>query len=236
MSLTFVPPPNQQGLVQPNILLYGPPKTAKTTAACNTGLPTLLLNADLPNASYFARSQDSEGKIMEAEITGLQTMIDTVLAVKADERFFDVVVTDPVGELHRRLLEEQSKRAIRPAINTYGDVSVHIERFCRGLCESPVTAIFVCHDWGVKDESTGSIDRLPWTGTTNTALGMKLMGMVDIVGFTGVVTKDDGTVEYGAQLIHQGGRRGGSRFAQLGAYQPLDIGHWLNLINNAVPA
>jgi hypothetical protein len=160
----------------------------------------------------------------------MQTMIDTVLALNADEGMVDVVVVDTVGECHRRLLEEASDRAIRPAINHYGDVSVHLERFCRALCEKPVSTVFICHDHPVKDESAGQMVRLPWTGTTNPALGQKLMAMVDIVGYSGVVASEDGKV-FAAQLVSQQGRSGGDRYDVLGDWVEMDLGDWMDRIN-----
>jgi len=75
------------------------------------------------------------------------------------------------------------------------------------------------------------MERLPWTGTTNPALGSKLMGMVDIVGYTGVVEQEDGERAYIAQLITQQGRRGGDRFGGvLGDWAPVDITQWMEKI------
>jgi hypothetical protein len=228
MALQFVPRPTRRA---PNILIYGPPKSSKTAFGCSGPDGTLLLNADLPNASQYAREQDTEGRIMEVAFEGMQTMVDTILAVRAEERIAEIVVVDTVGECHRRLLEEASDRAIRPAINTYGDVSVHLERFCRALCEEPIVTVFVCHDHPVKDEATGQMVRLPWTGTTNPALGQKLMAMVDVVAYSGVVATEEGKV-YAAQLISQGGRMGGDRYDALGDWLEMNLTDWLDRINN----
>jgi hypothetical protein len=206
-------------------------KTGKTTFGCSGDGGTLLLNADLPNASTYPREQDREGRILEVAFTGMQTMIDTVLALDADERMVDTVVVDPVGECHRRLLEEISNRAVRPTMNQYGDVSVHLERFCRALCEKPVTTVFICHEHPVKDEATGQMVRLPWTGTTNPALGQKLMAMVDIVGYAGVVATEDGEKLYAAQLVSQQGRSGGDRYDVLGDWAEMCLADWTERIN-----
>jgi len=240
MALKFVPPPERRSI---NVLLYGPPKTGKSTAACSMPGGVLLLNTDLPNASHYPRSLDTENRIMEARFEGLQTLVDVTVGiqqeakllepaadeVEAESRIVTSVAVDPIGELHRRLLEEISGRAIRPTLNQYGDVITHIERFCRALCELPVNVCFVCHEHPVKDEATGQFERLPWTGTTNPALGQKLMGMVDIVGYTGVIEQEDGSKVYAAQLINAGGRRGGSRWP-LGEIRALDLAEWFSVI------
>jgi len=233
MSLSFKEAPK---IMYPNTLLYGPPKTRKTTGACSMPGGLLLMNLDLPNASHYARSTDPDGRIMEIDFKGMESLIDVVLALEAQgegpERVVESVVVDTVGDLHRRLLEGESNRAIRPTLNQYGDVAVHIERFCRRLCELPVNVCIVCHEYPVKDETTGGMERLPWTGTTNPSLGSKLMSMVDIVGFTGVVRQDDGRAVYRTQLISEHGRRGGERFAGvLGEFPETDLGQWIETIH-----
>jgi hypothetical protein len=237
MTLEFIKPKDE--VIHPNVLLYGPPKSGKTTGACTAPGGVMLVNADLPNATRHAHRLDTEGRIMEVALKGMGTLLDVHQALasqgQGDARMIDAVVIDPIGELHRRLLEEESKRAIRPTLNQYGDVSVHLERFCRALCELPVAVVFVCHEHPVKDEATGTIDRLPYTGTTNPALGQKLMGMVDIVGYCGVAEADDGTRTYLAQTVNTEGRRGGDRFAVLGDFAPLDLTAWFELIRTEQP-
>jgi hypothetical protein len=224
----FVKP---QQTLHPNILLYGPPKTGKTTGACTAPGSIGLLNCDLPNASWYAHQRDAEGRIKEIVYEQFETLIEVITELRAEGNTLDSVVVDPVGELHRRVLEDQSARAVRPSLNQYGDTSTHIERFCRALCELPVTAVFVCHEYPVKDEGSGQLERLPWTGTTNPALGSKLMGMVDIVGYTGVVEHENGEREYIAQLVTQQGRRGGDRFGGvLGDWAPVNIERWMSII------
>ena len=237
MTLSFVKPPEQPWI---NVLLYGPPKTGKTTGACSVPGGVLLMNADLANAAWFAHSQDPEGRISELDMTSpLQALIDVTNAIAeqpaTEARMVNTVVLDPVGELHRRMLEEASNRAIRPTLNQYGDTSTYIERFCRMLCDAPINAVFVCHEQPVKDEASGGFERLPYTGTTNPALGQKLMGMVDVVGYTGVIETANGK-EYVAQVINAQGRRGGDRFDVLDVgdgYRRLNLTEWFAAIHGA---
>jgi len=57
-----------------------------------------------------------------------------------------------------------------------------------------------------------------------------LMGMVDIVGYTGVIQKEGGDPEYVAQLVNAKGRRGGDRFDVLlgpgETTRPVDLTDW----------
>src|SRR4051812_20985966 len=101
--------------LHPNVLLYGPPKTGKTAAACSAPGMVALLNLDLPNASFYAHSRDAEGRIAEIEFEGMATLIELATELKSGTSTIDTLVIDTVGELHRRLLEEESNRAIRPS-------------------------------------------------------------------------------------------------------------------------
>jgi hypothetical protein len=216
-----------------SVLLYGPPKTGKTTGATSAPGPVLLLNADLPNASWFAHTRRDD--LIEV---GYESFKDTLVAIgKAlvdhDPTFGGVtppvvtLVVDPINELYRRVLEELSGRAVSPSLPTYQATNVHVERFCRSLCETRlVNVVFVCHDLPVRDESTEEIERLPATGTTNPALGRRLMGMVDVVGFTAVHEVEGEGFKYMAQLVNAKGRRGGDRFDSLGPFREMDLTEW----------
>jgi hypothetical protein len=137
------------------------------------------------------------------------------------------IVLDPVGEVYMRLLEDLSKRALRPSLPLRGDVSVHLERFCRWLCEAPVHAVFVAHEHSVKDEAAGVVEKLPWTGTNNPSFAEKLMAMVDVIGYTGVVQEEGDTEpRYMATLVNAEGRRGGNRF-NLGSARDVDLSEWI---------
>lgn len=230
VTLEFIDEPSTEHI---NVLLYGPSKSGKTTGAASAPGLIAYLNCDTPNALHYARLRDTENRLKVVKFKGFETLIDISQLIdqelNAEVRMLDTVVVDTVGDLHRRLLEEESKRAIRPSLNQYGDVSTHIERFCRWLCEMPVNAIFVCHDYPVKDEASGIVERLPWTGTTNPALGSKIMGMVDVVAYTGVAETEDG-IRYMSQLLSTGGRRGGDRFGVLGAYRETNLAEWFSII------
>jgi len=222
-----------------NTLLYGPPKTGKTAGAASSPGKVTLLNCDLPNATYYAHSRDTDHRLTELALDQgdvMHTMIEVVTELKSGSAMIDTIVVDPVGELHRRLIEEMSNRAVRPSLPQYGDTSTHVERFCRALCELPVNTVFICHDYPVKDEASGQIERLPWTGTTNPALGSKLMGMVDIIGYTGAIEQENGEHLYIAQLVTDRGRRGGDRFNVLGDWRPLDLTEWHEAIFPKVAA
>jgi hypothetical protein len=231
-----------------NILLYGPGKSGKTTGALSGDDTKLMLNFDQPNSTYFARTfRDPRGLIgepvmppFEAGKMHTETLLNEVAVYyqryleEGKEPPLKTCVADPIGQLHRRLLEDISRRAVRPSRDAYGDVSKIIERWCRFMCEvAPCNFVMVCHDRPIKDEETGGFERLPFTGTSNPDLGQRLIEMADIVGYTGRVDREDGEPEYVAQLFNGNGRRGGDRFGVLGDFRPLDLAEWLQAITAA---
>jgi hypothetical protein len=204
-----------------NLMLYGPPKTWKTAAALSAPGKLLLINADLPNAPRYALKQEQEragnlDRIDVAQFAGLDDLADIGrMALQGPAGGYYTYVLDPMGEAYRVLLEERSQKAVRPSLPQYGDVGVYLERFVRGMCEAPVNFIVIAHDMPIKDEDTGSVERLPNTGTSNPALGRKVMGMVDVLGYTGMRAEEGKPPEAVAQLVSGGGRHGGDRFGTL---------------------
>lgn len=210
-----------------NTLLYGPPKSGKTVGASTLPGPVLYLNADRPNATRFAHSMPRKQPLTEGKIDGLESLVHAAELIQAGA--YRSVVLDPIGEVYRVVLEGLSGKATRPKLNEYGDTGVHVERFCRMLCEAPVNACLVCHEVAVRDEDSGSFERLPFTGTNNPALAAKLMAMVDVIGYTGAVEAEDGSTHYMAQLVTGRGRRGGDRFGVLGRSRDLNLSEWIDL-------
>ena len=53
------------------------------------------------------------------------------------------------------------------------------------------STVLVAHETTSKDEAEGNIQKLPYTGSNSSdTLAQKLMGMVDIVGYTAVVEQE----------------------------------------------
>lgn len=226
-----------------NVLLYGPPKSGKSAAALSIPGDVLYLNADTSNALQYGRRKRKQdgirGTVTEARMSSLETLVSIGRKAEAGELPVNTIVLDPMADIHRMLMEGASGRAVRPQINIYGDVATYLERFCRKLCEAPINAIFIAHDLPIKDEEQGSVEYLPAMGTSNTAPGRKLMGMVDIVGYTGVIMQQDAGPKYVAQVLDGKGRHGGDRFG-IGADPTsgtvdLNIGEWIFKVSGQVP-
>jgi len=212
----------------------GAPKTGKSLGAGSAPGPILYLNSDLAGATRLVHKFFGD-RIQELSFEGLPTLVEVSTEITKSPQDWGTVVLDTIGDAHRKVIEGLSGRAMRPKINDYGDTTTHLERFCRFMCEAPVNFVIVSHETISKDEEAGTHERLPWTGTSNPALGSKLMGMVDIIGYTGIRQSEDpdGKPLYVAQLVSAGGRRGGDRYNCLGAWRELDLSGWLEVIRKS---
>jgi AAA domain len=221
-----------------NVALVGSPKSGKTMGAASAPGPILYLNCDLPNATRRAK-QTYPGKIHEVKLekqpdrtTNIMAALDDIARASfAGE--YGTVVLDTIGDLYKLVLEAQSARAVRASLPQRGDTSVYLARFCEALCEAPINAVFICHDMPVKDEAAETTTILPFTGTNNPNFGRKLLGMVDVIGYSGEVQGEDGP-EWVAQLTNEKGRPGGGRFSVLRGekgYRRMNLTEWVDVIH-----
>jgi AAA domain len=227
MPLDFRSPPTVPTL---NVILYGAPGTGKSVGALSAPGPILYLNAEGPNAAMFARRQHPGGHILEAPVTGTDTLLE---AINFASDGCKTVVLDSLGATFQALMDSVTGGA-KPTLPQYGDVTTAIERFCRHMRDLPVNFIAVAHEQTVKDEESGVIERLPFTGTSNPQLGVKLMAQADIVGYCGRVKPDNGDAQYLAQLFPGGGRRGKDRTGTLGENRAVDLTEWLTTYIQAI--
>lgn len=227
-TLDFVKP---SPMAQPNVMLYGGPKVGKSAGAASAPGPILYINADTANATRYIHAKYGD-KIQEIHFKGLETFEVVKAVLKAQPDRFGTVVLDTAGDAFLRIMAELSGNATRPPIQYYQDAYAYVERFWRHVMNAPVCTVLICHETTEKDEGAGIVERLPYTGTSKVAFGLKLMGIVDIVGYCGVV-EQEGEIAYMAGLRPVNGRRGGDRFDVLGKTEPVDITDWAQRITAA---
>lgn len=221
MPLEFVTPSAATPTL--NILLYGPPGTGKTVGAVSAPGPVLVLNAEGENALKKAREIHGDQKIREVTVTGKAKLDEAYLHLRDGKGGEKTVVLDTVGETYRILLEEVGGE--RPTLQNYGDVNTMIERFVRALRDLSVNVVLVCHEELVADGTTGETMRQPVTGGKK--LPAQLMAQVDVVAYAGVVSHEDGSVEYQAQLVPANGRHAKDRSGRLGTVRKVDVTEWI---------
>jgi hypothetical protein len=234
LGLEFEPEPQTGGELFANFLLYGPPKTGKTADACSAPGPVLLLTADTPNATRYAQLKYGD-KVKVVRVQGLATLSTAMKAVQSG--LFKTVVLDPVNEVYTRLLEDLSRGATRIALPIYGDVQTHLERACRWFCAQPqINFVMVAHELTLENDSGDGtrVEKLPHAGPSKDKLSQKLMGMVDVVAYTGLHRDpENGEVKPVARLFNAGGTRGGDRFDVFNEYEVVDLTRWLEVAASA---
>jgi hypothetical protein len=227
-------------LVQPtadpnmNAFLYGRPKTGKTLAAASAPKPLLYLNGDSGNATRLAHARY---QFDEVAVEGLQTFVDVTNALEAPNSPYKTVVLDPLVEVFRLVLESMTDRVLHPSLPAIGDAGTHLERFIRKLIELPVNVVLVAHEGDpIKNDQTGEVEYLPLvtTRTGSPVFAAKIMAIVDVIGYTGIVRQADTDPKYVAQLIDGAGRRGGDRFGVLGASREMNLTEWADLARSAM--
>jgi hypothetical protein len=222
-----------------NVLLYGPVKSGKTTGATTAPGKKLLINADLSNATRYARRQHSdvlEPTAWKAKATddNPTPVFDLMTAVVhgSNAREWDTVIIDPLGEFYRRLLTEQARGHRRPTLEQRGNATSDLERWLYAMCEAPVNFVIVAHEMAEVRGDEGLIF-MPFTGSktgSQSGLGPKVGGMVDVIGYTAVhELEDDPDPHYAAQLISGKGRTGGDRFDVLGPFRDVNLSEWFEL-------
>jgi phage nucleotide-binding protein len=230
MTIQFVEPSTE---AQPlKALLYGPPGSGKTVAACSAPGPILYLNCEGPDALTFSRRMFGDDKIREVAFTGKQDLVDTYIYARDAESGIATFVVDSIGEMYRILLEEESGQK-QTTLQNYGTVNTRIERFARSLRDLPLNVVLVAHEEIADVE--GEIVRRPVTGGKK--LPEILMAMMSVVAYCGVVPeKDTDPRRFVGQLVQANGRRAKDRSDSLGKSRDLDLTEWINTMRGDTPA
>lgn len=225
MTISFVSPDEIPDTI--NILLYGPSGSGKSTAAASAPGPILYLNADGPDAMKYPRRRHGSDKIREVTVDSGSVLNEALLMLR-NGAGFKTVVLDTFSAIYTALLEEKSKGG-RPTLPQYGDVGTALERFCHELRDTPVNFVVLTQPMSVKDESSGVIEKVPYTGTSNPALGNKIVEMMTVVGYCGrVAPQHDGDgPRFMATLVDTPGRIGKDRTDSLGTARDLDLTEWI---------
>lgn len=212
-----------------NILLYGPPKTGKSTAAATAPGPILWVNAEGPGALAHARkvARERGHTIHEVRVergTDTRELLRNVLRhVKsgAEPRPATVVI-DTLAKVRERLINEIVVPGAKNSIQQFGEVARILREVVEVLRDLPMHVVLIAHQ-DVADSDQDRIVR-PLIGG---ALTEVIPGEVDVIAYTHSFVDDEQRRRYVGQLVEAKGRIAGDRSGGLGVLRDLDLTEWI---------
>lgn len=235
MALTFVEAPPAPETA--NFLLYGPPKSGKSTAAATAPSPILWINSEGPNALDFARKVARARKAVIHEVRvertadAKQLLRDVVEHVRrGTEPRPQTIVIDTMAKLRdalaRRLVQPGSKNSMQQ----WQEVARILRETVQILRDADVNLVIIAHQ-DVADAEGERIVR-PLIGGVLTE---EIPGEVDVVAYThSFVDDESGERRYVGQLVEAKGRIAGDRSGALGVVRQLDLSEWLHVYRDAL--
>lgn len=224
-----------------NVLLWGHPKSGKSTAAATAPGPILWVNAEGSGALGFARKTAAErgSQILEVAIDKTKRNAASVL----DQVYRHVrdgadpqpktVVVDTLAKVRDALIAEMVVPGAKNSLQQFGKVADYLGGFILAMRDLPVNLILLAHVDKSDDAENGRV-MLPLIGGKLTET---IPGEVDVVAYTAAVKSDDATRYYG-QLIDGNGRAGlGDRSGGLAderGIRELDMSEWLTTYRAAL--
>jgi hypothetical protein len=234
MALTFAAVPAAPETF--NVLLYGPPKAGKTTAAATAPGPIMWLNLEGPGALGYARRVAAHRNVDIHEVrpareANLHAVLSDVVRhiTSGEQPQVQTLVVDTMGKMRDHLARNIG--GAHPQIQHWGEVAKIIEGFVVALRDWPINVVLLAHE-AIKDSDAGDRIVEPLIGGATTA---KVCGEVDVIAYCGRVEDDQG-VRYMGVLAEHNGRRAGDRSGGLGKSRPLDLAEWLSTYSAALSA
>lgn len=220
-----------------NVLLYGPAKSGKSTAAATAPGPIVWVNAEGPGALAHARktanglgTQIKEVRVQRGDDTRalLRNVIQHVRS--RTEPVPATVVIDTIAKVRERLIGEIVSPGASNSIQQFGEVARILREFIEIMRDEAVNLVIVAHH-DVADADGQRIVQ-PLIGG---ALTQVIPGEVDVIAYTHSF-KDEGTGErrYVGQLVEAKGRIAGDRSGGLGPFRDLDLTEWLSAYRAAL--
>jgi hypothetical protein len=213
-----------------NFLLYGPPKSGKSTAAATAPGPILWVSAEGPGALGYARKVARQRgiEIHEVRVTrGADTRVvlrDVIQHVRSGaEPQIQTVVVDTIAKVRERLIAEIVVPGAKNSIQQFGEVARVLREFVEIMRDEPVNLVLIAH----QDVADAEGDRIvqPLIGG---ALTQVIPGEVDVIAYThSFKDEESGERRYVGQLVEAKGRIAGDRSGGLGTVRDLNLSDWL---------
>lgn len=239
--LVFATPPSAEHKTF-NVLLYGKPKSGKSTGAATAPGPILWINAEGANALDYARKVAAqrgttihEVRIDPAAKTCAATLDNVYRHVTsgADPQVQTVVV-DTVAKVREALIEQYVVQGSKNSLQQFGQVAKKLDGFIKTMRDLPINLVLLAHVDVKESEGEGRIvDPLIGGKLTET-----VPGEVDVVAFTATIPPtDDQPRRYVGLLVDNKGRTAGDRSGGLAGdqgFRDLDLAEWLDTYRAAL--
>lgn len=224
-----------------NVLLWGQPKSGKSTAAATAPGPILWVNAEGPGALGFARKTAAERGTQIHEVVvdkkrrNAAAILDQVYLHVREGRDPQVrtVVVDTLAKVRDALIDQFVVPGSKNSLKQFGEVADKLGGFVNAMRDLPVNVVLLAHA-DIKDSDEDGRVVLPLIGGKLTET---IPGEVDVVAYCSPLKTDDG-IMYVGQLVEGRGRTGlGDRSGALGAergFRPLDLSEWLGVYSTAL--
>jgi hypothetical protein len=222
-----------------NVLLYGQPKSGKSTAAATAPGPILWVNAEGRGALGYARKTAAErgNAIHEIAIDkhSAAQRLEAVYTHVRDGRDPRVatVVVDTIGKVRDALVDQFVVKNSSQSLKQYGVVADKLGGFINAMRDLPVNLIILAHA-DIRDSEEDGRIVLPLIGGKLTET---IPGEVDVVAFTSPLKHGDDPIRYFGQLVEGRGRIAGDRSGGLANEQgirELDLSEWLDTYRGAL--
>lgn len=219
-----------------NVLLWGQPKSGKSTAAATAPGPILWLNAEGPGALGYARkTAAARGTQVHEVVISKQVPASSILdnvylhVREGREPVVQTVVVDTLAKVRDALIAQFVQPGSKSSLQQYGKVADKLGGFVNALRDLPVNVVLLAHADVNNDAEDGRV-ALPLIGGKLTET---IPGEVDVVAYCSPARDEDGVIRYYGQLVEAKGRTGlGDRSGAIAddrGIRELDLSEWLTL-------
>jgi hypothetical protein len=235
-ALTFVDAPPVPDTF--NVLLYGPPKSGKSTAAATAPGPVMWVSAEGPGALSYARkvAAQRDTQILEVRIdrqTDTRQVLRDVIRHVRDglDPAPRTVVVDTLAKVRDALIRQIVSVGSSNSRNQYAEVNRILREFVQIMRDAPINFLLIAHQEVSEDDDGGRLVRALIGGR----LTEEIPGEVDVIAYThSFKDEESGERRYVGQLVEAKGRIAGDRSGGLGAVRDLDLANWLMAYRHAL--